>query len=243
MRKKRVLLWLICLMFLFFTFEVYGQGLTSTDVFKSFKYRMKSDNLVFPDADIYQLVNFGTEIACTHGFAYQRTDTILLVTGQEAYGLPKLAIWVYRVGKIEAGDRSWQNVALGHFGAYYMQEVLNPAYYDFVTVIESLTTVFDAGQDTSQLYVYPKPTAADNGDSMVVCYFAWTDTLDGTTVKYNYHDAILELALMGGEIRKGRSDKAVQRWNKASVMLGKLRNDWLSRIHAIEVVPKNVGGK
>lgn len=239
--RKIVLAVLALLIFLPQTGE--SQGLTSLDVFKSFTYRMHSDKLVFPDADIYQLVNFGTEIACTHGFAYQRTDTILLVTGTEAYGLPKLAVWVYRVGKIEQGDRSWQNVALGDFGKYYIQEAPTAVYYDFVTVMEGVTSVFDAGNDTSQLYVYPKPTAADNGDSMVVCYFAWTDTLDGTTVKYNYHDAILELALMGGEIRKGRSDKAVQRWNTASVMLGKLRNDWLGRIHAIEVVPKNVGGK
>lgn len=239
---KKVLV-LICLFLFVISGSVFSQGLTSADVYKSFKYRMKSDNLVFPDAEIYQLVNFGTEIACTHGFAYQRTDTILLVTGQEAYGLPKLAIWVYRVGKIEEGDRSWQNVALGDFGKYYIQEAPTVIYYDFVTMIEGLTSVFDAGNDTSQLYVYPKPTAADNGDSMVVCYFAWTDTLDGTTVKYGYHEAVLELALMGGEIRRGRSDKAVLRWNKASVMLGKLRNDWLSRIHAIEVVPKNVGGK
>lgn len=239
---KKVLV-LICLFLFVVSGSVFSQGLTSADVYKSFKYRMKSDNLVFPDAEIYQLVNFGTEIACTHGFAYQRTDTILLVTGQEAYGLPKLAIWVYRVGGIEEGDRSWQNVALGDFGKYYIQEAPTAIYYDFETVIEGLTSVFDAGNDTSQLYVYPKPTAADNGDSMVVCYFAWTDTLDGTTVKYGYHEAVLELALMGGEIRRGRSDKAVQRWNEASVMLSKLRNDWLSRIYAIEVVPKNVGGK
>jgi hypothetical protein len=220
----------------------FAQGLSSGDVYRSFKYRMKSDNLVFPDSVIYQLINFGTEVACVHGWAYPKVDTVTLSTGTEQYGLEKLAVWVYRVGGVAQGTPSWQNIPLKDFGKYDIKETPNASFFDFTTEIEGVTTVFTAGGDTSYVYAYPKPTAADNGDSIAIHYFAWADTLDGN-VKFSYHDIVLELALMGGHIRKGRSDKAVEAWNKVAPQMTKLRNEWLARIYDIEVVTKEIGGQ
>ena len=217
--------------------SAFSQGLTSADVYRSFKYRMRSDNLVFPDSVIYQLINAATEMACTHAWAYPKVDTLTLTTGTDRYGLQKLAVWVYRVGKLEDNTPSWQNIPLKDFGKYDIKETPNAAFFDFTTEMEGVMTVFTAGGDTSYIYVYPLPTTGDNGDSVEIRYFAWADTLNGN-IKYAYHDIILELALMLGYMRSGRSDMAVSSWNTAGPQMTKMRNDWLAKIHDIEVVPK-----
>lgn len=237
---KRLLIAVVLLVLLF---QVgYSQGLTSADIYKSFKYRMKSDALTFPDSDIYQIVNLASEMACPYGFAYPKFDTILLSTGTEAYGLEKLALWVYRVGRIDEGKMSWQSVPLGELGQYSMKDATAPNYYDFVTVMEGVTTTFSAGNDTSYIYVYPKPTSADNGDTILVHYFAWADTIN-SNLKNIAHDLVLELAVMIGYIRKGETDRAVTAWNDAGVQMNLLTNYHLQRIYDIEVVPKKVGGR
>lgn len=232
----------LVLMGLFAVQSVCGQGLTSADIYKSFKYRMKSDALTFPYSDIHQIVNLASEMACDYGFAYPKLDTILLSTGTEEYGLEVLALWVYRVGKIDEGKRSWQSVPLGELGQYSMKDATAPNYYDFVTVMEGVTTVFDAGNDTSYIYVYPKPTSADNGDTILVHYFAWADSIN-SNLKSNAHTLVLELAVMIGHLRAERSDRAVTAWNDAGVQMSLLTNYWLQRIYDIEVVPKKVGGR
>lgn len=234
---------LILFLFLALSFQVANsQGLTSTDIFTSFKYRMKSDNLVFPDSVIYQLINSGTGMACIYGFAYPKVDTLVLSTGTEEYGLTEVAIWVYKVGKINVGERAWQRVGLENFGKYEMKEALNPAYYDFTTVMADVDSEFSAGNDTSYIYVYPKPTSADNNDSLFVHYFAWIDSIDGN-LKNITQDLVLELALMVGYVRKGRTDKMVEAWNEAGIQMNLLTNYWLQRLYNIEVVPKSVGGR
>lgn len=234
---------LILLLFLVLSAQtVNAQGLSSVDIYSSFKYRMKSDNLVFPDSVIYQLINVGTEMACEYGFAYPKLDTILLATGTEEYGLTQVAIWVYKVGRVDEGKRSWQRVALENFGKYEMKEAANPVYYDFTTVMADVDSAFSAGGDTSYIYVYPKPTSGDNGDSLFVHYFAWDDSINGN-LKSIAQDLVLELSLMCGYVRKGRTDKMVEAWNEASVQMNLLTNYWLQRIYNIEIVPKNVGGR
>jgi len=203
---------------------------------------MKSDNLVFPDSVIYQLINLAAEIACTHGFAYPKVDTLVLATGTEQYGLEKVAVWVYRVGKIGEGERSWQSLPLPSFGKFHIKEAISPAYYDFTTVLESIDSAFSAGNDTSYVYIFPKPTSAHNNDSILVHYFAFDDTISAN-LRSIAKDALLELTLMCAYIRKGRSDLGVNAWNDASPEMSKLRNDWLTRIYNIEVVPKTIGEK
>lgn len=239
--KKLIVVGLVLISF--FVVQVgHGQGLTSKDIYTSVKYHMKSDNLVFPDDEIYQLVNLGAEMACVFGFAYPKVDTLTLSTGTEEYGLTKLALWVYRIGKIGEGDRSWQSMLLADFGKYQIKEVSSPNYYDFVTVVESVDSAFSAGNDTSYVYVYPKPTSADNNDSILVHYFALDDTIN-SNLKNVSQDLVLELTLMCGYIRDGRTDKAVDAWNHAGTQMTLLTNYWLQRIYNIEVVPKNVGGR
>lgn len=248
MSKKVVFLWLIffcvwlLLMFSLFSYEVKAQGLTSADIYRSFKSKMQNDNLTFPDSVIYQCINLATAISCVSGFSYPKVDTIVLSTGTERYGLNKLAVWVYRIGKIGEGERSWQSVVFGDMGKYQMGEALNPAYWDFTTEMEGVTSTFSAGKDTSYVYVFPKPTVAENNDSITVHYFAWADTLDGV-IKNNYREPILQLALMGGFIRARSSDRAILAFNKAMPILNKLRNDQLGRIRNIEVNPTDVGGR
>lgn len=219
----------------------YGQGLSSADIYKSFKYRLHPDPIIFSDSVIYQLINLASEIACDHGLAYPEIDTITLATGTDEYGLIHTALWVYRVGKIAEGERSWQRVGLSQFGKEGMSESVRPAFYDFVTVLENLTSTFDAGNDTSYIYIYPKPIAADDGDTILVHYFAFADTIDDN-LRSDYQNAVVELALMLGNLRKGRSDKAVVNWNNASLQLSVLRNSWLAKIFNLEVVPKTIGG-
>lgn len=237
---KKILIAVVLLVLLFQ--GGYSQGLTSADIYESFGYRMKSDRLIFPASESYQIINLASEMACDYGFAYPKLDTILLSTGTEEYGLEVLALWVYRVGRIDEGKMSWQSVPLGELGQYSMKDATAPNYYDFVTVMEGVTTTFSAGNDTSYVYVYPKPTSADNGDTILVHYFAWADTIN-SNLKNIAHDLVLELAVMIGYIRKGETDRAVTAWNQAGVQMNLLTNYHLQRIYDIEVVPKKVGGR
>ena len=237
---KKILL--LILLVLLLAPVIPAQDLTSADIVSSFKIRMKSDLRNFPDSVIYQLVNFGTGLACDFGFAYQKVDTLVLATATERYALSKPAIWVYKAGKLGAGERAWQSVKLKDMGKVYFKEALAPAYYEFYTEFQAVTSTFSAGTDSTYFYCFPKPTSADNGDSVIVHYFAWTDTINAN-VKGNYRDVILHLTLMGGYFRQSKTDKAVEEWNKASGIMSKLRNDWLMRIYDIEVAPKAVGGR
>ena len=248
MNKKEVFLWVgfflvwLILMGSLFTTPVKSQGLTSLNVYDKFMSQMRQDKIIFPDAEAYQIINGATEMACAFGLAYQVTDTLVLATGVDEIGLKKLAIWVYRVGRLDEGYPSWKHIDLANIGKYGMIEALNPAFFDFVTVLVGVTTTFGAGGDTSYLEIAPKPTSGDSGDSIVVCYFAWDDTINAN-LKVAYQDVVLKLALMDGYIRKGRTDLAVNQWNQASITMNLQINARLKEIYDIEIVPKNVGGR
>jgi len=240
MGLKLFILIILLLTIFFLPVVVSAQGLSSTDIYNAFKYRMHPDPIFFDDATIYQLINMASEIASVDGFAYPKIDTLVLATNTTDYGLKKLAIWVYKVGKISEGERSWQNIALEDFGKEGLSEVSYPAYWDFVTIMEGVSTVFNASKDTSYIYIYPKPTASDNGDSIAVHYFAFADTISGN-LRSDYREAVLDLALMLGYLRKGRSDMAVMMWNEGATNISLLRNAWLNKLFNIEVVPKVIG--
>ena len=234
----------IIVMVLFFLFacSACGQGLTSADVVASLTQRLHSDNVLFPDSVKQQFSNFAARVASVHGFAYSRVDTILLLTDSSRYALDEIAIWVYRVGKLGEAQPSWKSVNLGDFGKAGMIESSAPAFFDFTNEIGSVDSQFTAGAETSWVYVFPYPTSADNNDTLLVHYFAWADTINANIASI-YHDPIVECALIPAYIRQGRSDKAVEAWNRASVQLSKLRNDKLMEIFDIEIVPRKLGGR
>lgn len=250
MNRKQVLgwwvfflAWLFLIGSFFFTPLCHAQYLISADIVTSFKRTMQNDNLVFPDSVIYQLVNIATGIACIHGFADPKIDSIVLATGTDQYGLKFPAIWVYRIGKLGATQRSWSRIDLGDFGKYSTKDVLYPAFWDFTHQLETgADSITGTGIDTSYIWIYPKPTTADSGDTIEVNYFAYEDSLK-SNLKPNYRDVVLSLTLMLGYFRAGRSDNAVSEWNKASSALSVLRNEMLGKIYNIEIVPKTLGGK
>lgn len=231
----------ICLFFLL-TCSVGAQGLTSADVVTSLTQRLHSDNVLFPDSVKQQFANFGARVATVHGFAYSRTDTVLLMPDSMRYALSEIAVWVYRVGRLGAAQPSWKHVDLGDFGKAGMIEPTSSAFWDFTNEMGSVDSQFTAGGETSWVYVFPFPVAADSLDTLLVHYFAWADTINGN-ISTIYHDPIVECALIPAYIRMGRSDKAVEAWNKASSQLSKLRNDKLMEVFDIEIVPRKLGGR
>ena len=230
------------LLVFFLAVPVSGQGLTSADIVTSLTQRLHSDDILFPDSVKYKFSNFAARVATVHGFAYSRTDTVLLMPDSMRYPLTEIAIWVYRIGKLGAAQPSWKHVDLGDFGKAGMIEPISSAFWDFTNEMGSVDSQFTAGGETSWVYVFPFPVAADSLDTLLVHYFAWADTINGN-ISTIYHDPIVECALIPAYIRQGRSNKAMEAWNKASPQLSKLRNDKLMEIFDIEIVPRKLGGR
>jgi hypothetical protein len=249
MTKKEVFLWIVffliwlVLMSSIFTYSAKAQYITSDDIYQAFKSKMQSDRNIFPDSVIYQITNLAARFVSLYGLAHPQQDTIILTTDSMSYALKELPIWVYRISKVGAGERSWQAVNLYDFGKEGMYEIKTPTYYDFVSLMKIPTGSYPttASREEGKVYIYPVPTSAEDSDSMIVNYYAWCDTIDNN-ILYAYRAATFHAALMFGYIRKGRTDWAVKYYNDAMAECNLLLNERLRRIHGIEVVPTIIGG-
>lgn len=243
--KKFLIFTLVLLLGLFVMQDVWGQGLNADYMRDEFKYRMGEDSRWFPNAVIDSLLFIAAEIVSSHALAdHHRVDVIFDTTDagdwRETYGTAHPIIWLYSIKPTSPVDPNqtdeiaWISVDVSDVGKYFMESASSPNYF---------WCWHDLKGDSSFMGVYPIPTKKD---TVTVYYFAFIDTIKTRDVipsqmPSNYVKALVWSALMLGYSRKGQSERASYYYNQASVEMNNLRNQVLSEVSEIIIVPKIIG--
>jgi len=246
--KKLLLGFILCL---FLWSQGFGQGMSLDGLRNNLKYRLGTDDILFPDSILNDILCLSVQTICAHGLAYPKIDTIVLDTisatkPKQDYRLSQPALWVWGVKRQEGTptveQKALTSVRLSDLGKSYTSEAGQASYWSDYLWYNGFTYYYSGNDYVGNFIIfYPSPTGTDIKDTVFVSYFALSDTVTTLIVQNVYEDAIVDCALMYCYLRKGQTDMMVMYFNQWSAKVHQIRQEQLSRIYDLEVVPKQKG--